>query len=97
MLLGGVEAEFTFQYISSNNLQVDSLTDLQTLFKSTNEQVGAWGNCDLTLSSAGSVQAVSKDTIYYITAGSDPSIRTKTWAQLMNKKFTEFTDNVETI
>lgn len=94
-----IDASFSFQIISSSNLNVNSLANLETLLKSNNQVVPAWGNCDMASTSSGFVQAVSRVNVYYIRADylktGDPSLVTKSWTTLTNGKDVSFTDYVE--
>lgn len=101
LLDAAIDADFSFQIISSSNLNVNSLANLKTLLKSEYQIVPAWGNCDMMMSSAGFVQAVSRVNVYYIPADNlktgDPSVVTKSWTTLTQGKDVSFTDHVETL
>lgn len=101
LLDAAIDADFSFQIISSSNLNVNSLANLKTLLKSDYQIVPAWGNCDMMMTSTGFVQAVSRINVYYIRADylktGDPSVVTKSWTTLTQGKDVSFTDNIVTL
>lgn len=95
----GIAADFSFQIISSSNLNVNSLANLKTLLKSNNQIVPAWGNCDMVLTTMGAVRAVSRTNVYYLRGDylktGDPSLVNKPWKTLIGSESVSFTDHVE--
>lgn len=87
------------QIISSNNLNVDSLTDLQTIL-SNNEIVCAFGFARVWSDASRPVCGISKTNVYAIheISGSPGSIKMATWDLLsIYSSGLTFTDTVTTV